>query len=386
MVGGPGSTWNQRFSELVRERSAPPLRADEVGLIGVFPGEGIGPEVTVAARTVLDALAERTGQRFEVVVGGAIGLASRRSSGHDLDEAATRFCAEVFDRRGAILAGPGGGRFVYELRQRFDLYCKLSPVFVAAPLVELGALRAAHVEGVDVLVFRDNVGGVYQGESRIETDALGNRCARHSFEYTERTVRRLVDVAARAAAQRRGRLSVILKNHGMPAFSELWQDLGAEAATSHGVDVEFLDVDYAAYRFVQKARELDVVVASNLFGDILCDLGALFAGSRGLGYSASYSAEGAAVYQTNHGAAYDLAGSDRANPAGHILSLAMLLHESFGLSESARLIVLALEEVWRGGGRTDDLGGGSAALGTRSFTERVVAALESRAVAREARP
>jgi 3-isopropylmalate dehydrogenase len=154
--------------------------------------------------------------------------------------------------------------------------------------------------------------------------------------------------------------------------------------------VTFANVDLAAYRLLQHPRELDVVVAPNLFGDVLADLGGVLLGSRGLSFSGNFAAGGASVYQTNHGAAHDLAGKDRANPVGQVLSLAMLLRESFGLAAEAALVERAVAEVYRLGFRTDDVAeAGCRAIGTREMAERIAAAVldlaaqftDSRAVA-----
>jgi 3-isopropylmalate dehydrogenase len=135
-------------------------------------------------------------------------------------------------------------------------------------------------------------------------------------------------------------------------------------------------VDYEAYRLIQHARDLDLIVTSNLFGDILCDLGAVLLGSRGLSFSGNFSGDGAAVYQTNHGAAYDLAGTDQANPVGQIFSLSMLLRESFGLSAAAGLIEAAVAYVWQRGWRTADLASpGSPVIGTCEMADRVADAV-----------
>jgi 3-isopropylmalate dehydrogenase len=156
----------------------------------------------------------------------------------------------------------------------------------------------------------------------------------------------------------------------------LWRACAEQIAAEEGVECLFLDIDHAAYHLLQHARDLDLLVAPNLFGDILCDLGGVLMGSRGLTYSANFTPAGAGVYQTNHGAAYDLAGTDRANPAGQILSLAMLLHESCGLSREAGLIERALADVWKRGFRTADLDlPGARVIGTREMAERVADAV-----------
>jgi 3-isopropylmalate dehydrogenase len=137
-----------------------------------------------------------------------------------------------------------------------------------------------------------------------------------------------------------------------------------------------LEIDNAAFQLIQNPRQFDVVVTSNLFGDVLADLGGVLLGSRGMCYGGSFAESGAAVYQTNHGAARELAGTDRANPVGQIMSLAMLLRESFDLNREAGLIEAAIADVWRQGLRTDDLAeAGCRLVGTREMGESVADAV-----------
>jgi len=192
--------------------------------------------------------------------------------------------------------------------------------------------------------------------------------AEQSFSYTEKQVRRILDVAVRIAQCRRGEIAVVLKDAGIPAISKLWKECSIEVASEYGVKYSFPNVDYAAYKLLQDPQDFDVIVASNLFGDILADLGGVLLGSRGITYSGNFSGNGSAVYQTNHGSCYDLASLNQANPAGQIFSLAMLLRESFNLGQEASLIEDAVAETWRQGWRTADLAEtGSRIVGTREM-------------------
>lgn len=345
-------------------------------VVGYVEGEGIGPEVVREALRVLAAVGSVTGCSLELRRGGLIGREAQSQCGRSLTEEVVQFCADVFSTAGAVLAGPGGGRFVYDLRKRFDLFCKISPIKTFEVLSEAGPLRAAHVRGVDMLLVRENCSDVYMGSETETFAAEGRRLDVHS-SYSESQVQRIVDVGARLAAHRRGKMTVVVKTDGVPLLSTLWKDCAQRAAAHEGVTCTFIDVDYAAYRLIQEPHGFDVVVASNLFGDILADLGGVLLGSRGLTHSGNFSAAGAAVYQTNHGAAYDLAGTDRANPVGQILSLAMLLRESFGLTREAGLIETAVAEAWRQGWRTEDLAAGAChVVGTRRMGELVAAAVQ----------
>jgi 3-isopropylmalate dehydrogenase len=379
-TGNIGSTgrWTDAVFRSRRGASAGALT------VGVLPGEGIGPEVISVALSVLFAVEAANGARFEIRTGGPIGFDAERRSGRPLTDEVATFCEDVFETGGAILAGPGGGRFVYDLRRRFDLFCKLSPVRPIEPLLEAGRLKARAVVGADVLVVRENTGGEYLGEWLETSDGREGRVCVHSYRYSERQVRRLLAVAAALAAGRRRRLDVIVKDGGIPGVSGLWRDLGREAAAKANVDVRFVDIDLAAYRLIQDPLSFDVIAASNLFGDVLADVGAVLVSSRGMSFSGNFSEEGAAVYQTNHGSALDIAGQGRANPIGQVASLAMMLRESFGLAREARWIEAGVADVLERGFRTFDIAEpGARVCGTAELGERIAAAVAEKARAAE---
>jgi 3-isopropylmalate dehydrogenase len=344
--------------------------------VGVLEGEGIGPSVVQAALVVLRAVASVSSFRIEEHLGSSIGTEAERETGEVLTSDVTKFCQSIFDRGGAVLAGAGGGRFVYEMRRQFDLFCKINPIVRSAALGRAGALRVSRTEGVDILVVRENSGGVYQGAWSDARSESGVRTAQHSFTYTDDQVRRVVRIAARLASERKGLLTLVGKPHGVPTISRLWIDCTREIARESAVRVRELEVDYAAYLLIQEPAQFDVIVTSNLFGDILSDLGGVLLGSRGLCYGASYSPTGQAVYQTNHGASLDLVGKDVANPVAQILSAAMMLRETFGRDTEADLIAAAVDEVWSQGIRTRDVAtAGCDIVGTREMAERIAEAV-----------
>ncbi len=340
-------------------------------LIGVLEGTGIGPQVVDAALLVLQSVEQVLDLKFEVRFGGLIGEAAIKEHGQWLPEDTATFCADIFQHRGAILNGPGGGRYVYDLRRRFDLFCKFVPVRPDPALAHAGKIAPQFLQNVDLLIIRDNTGGVYQGQWGDRATENG-RMAEHSFCYGEREVQRLVEVAVRAAAHRRGNLHVILKDGGVPTISALWRDIGQAAAKRHGLEAQFMNVDLAAYELIQNPARFDVLVAPNLFGDIIADICGVLVSSRGVTFSGNFDPQGHGVYQTNHGCAHDLAGADVANPGGQILSLAMLLRESFGLETAAARIETSLATVWRAGWRTADIAEpGCRILGTKAMAEKV---------------
>jgi 3-isopropylmalate dehydrogenase len=349
-------------------------------LIGVLEGSGIGPQVMGAVLAVLGAVEEATGIRFEIRHGGPIGEEAEALFGQALPDSVVEFIGQVFEQGGAILSGPGGGRYVYDLRCHFDLFCKFVPIRPWPELAQAGRLAPQHLRDIDLLIVRDNAAGVYQGQWQDRVAAEG-RVAEHSFSYSEAQVRRIVEVAARAASRRRGRLHVIVKHAGVPSISALWAEIGLALARQHRVAATIMNADLAAYELIQRPAQFDVMVAPNLLGDILADLGGVLLGSRGVTFSGNFDGHGRAVYQTNHGCAHDLAGTDVANPAGQILALAMLLRESFGLEEGAALIEQSLATAWRQGWRTADLAEpGCRVLGTRAMTERLVKGIFREAV------
>jgi 3-isopropylmalate dehydrogenase len=367
----------KRWARLIGIADKPRVRALPAFTIGVFPGEGISPEVIDAALTVLEAVESvNSGVKFDVRRGGAIGNEAIRECGEPLSPQVCNFCREVFAEGGAILAGAGGDRFVYETRRRFDLFCKLNPLVPATVPLLAGRFRPEHVAGVDILVVRENLGGVYQGEWSERKNRQNERVAEHRFSYSEPQIRRILQVAAALSLERRGELTVVVKPNGVPAISQLWIECARETARQSSIAVRELEIDYAVFQMLQNPKQFDVVVTSNMYGDVISDVGGVLLGSRGLCYGGNFSSSGAAVYQTNHGAAHDLAGTDRANPIGQIYSLAMLLRESFGLARGADLIHSAVERVWRSGARTFDLAeAGCQIVGTKEMGRRVAAAV-----------
>jgi 3-isopropylmalate dehydrogenase len=339
-------------------------------VVGVLPGEGIGPEVIDAALRVLDAAADAYGLTFEVRRAGDLGSGAY---GSRLTDDVGAFFASTFAAGGPVLCGPAGGRFVYELRARFDLYCKLVPVRPSPALADASILRPDRLAGIDVVVVRENIGGLYQG-SYARGD--GGRTASQSLTYTADQVDRVMQISARLARARRGRLTVVGKSGGIPEVSALWWERAEAAGAAFHVSTEALEVDNAGFQLVAEGARFDVVVAPNMLGDVVADTATLVLGSRGMAFSANVGDDGTGVYQTGHGAAYDIAGTDRANPVAMILSLAMLLRESLWLPEAATSVEDAVETVLADGYRTPDIAApGSQVVGTGGLASRIADSL-----------
>jgi 3-isopropylmalate dehydrogenase len=344
--------------------------------IGVFLGEGVGPEVVPVAMSLLDVLGQASSRRFELHEGGLIGLPAKEIHGSSLSPEVTSFAGDIFDRGGALFCGPGGDRFVYEMRRQFDLYCKFTPI---QPLVELrqaGQVRPEVVATADIIAIREGMGGIYQG-SWEEVDIDGDRVARHRFEYRESMVRRIVDVAIKLASQRRGRIHVVLKPGGIPSISSMWRRIAQEMVAGTGIALAELEIDNAVFQLIANPGQFDVVLSPNMFGDVLADCAALLLASRGLSYSGNFNDAGHGVYQTGHGAARDIAGKDIANPIGQILSLGMMLRESFCWPEADAALRQAVRETLGQGKCTGDTTmPGHEVVGTVEFGRLVKANLE----------
>ena len=348
------------------------LTADPL-VVGYFLGEGIGAEIVLPALDLLDTVCSKFGRKVESRRGGLIGKPAIEKTGKALTDEAIDFCSEIFSRQGAILCGPGGSRFVYELRALFDLYCKFTPLVPNLALQDTGCLRQSHLEGVDILAVRENTGGLYFGNSSTRKDEQDGNVVTHSYAYSEKQVRRILQSAFAAAGMRRGIVCVTIKPGGIPSISSLWQDQAEALRTETGVALNVLEIDNAVYQLIANPRAFDVVVSPNMFGDVLADAGALLLASRGMSYSGNFGQGGKAVYQTAHGAAYDLAGSDRANPLGQVLSVAMMLRESLGMPEAANLVIRSVEAVLDRGFRTADIASEkSVVVGTKEMCRLIL--------------
>ena len=333
----------------------------------LLPGDGIGPEVTAAARAVLDAV--RPGLEYSE---RPVGLAAIREVGapyeSDLIEVAREHDAVLFGAVGGSTHADGGQRpeaALFALRQELDLYANLRPIRAGA-LAARSPLREAVLDGTDFLLVRELTGGLYFGEKQLSADAALDTCA-----YTRPQIERIVERAFALSEARRGRLTSVDKANVL-ATSALWRSIVDEAAGRHpAVAVEHLLVDNAAMQLLLRPASFDVVVTENLFGDILSDEASLLAGGLGMIPSASFSDGGPALYEPAHGSAPDIAGRGVANPCAAILSAALLVRHTLGDDAAARAIERAVDETLAAGIATPDLGG-------EASTEDVTSAVTAR--------
>ena len=351
--------------------------------IVVLPGDGIGPEVTAAAESVLSRIAEISGHQFEVET-ALIGGAAMDAVGEPLPAATLEACG----RADALLLGAVGGprwsdpeapvrpeQGLLELRRRFGLFANLRPVPAFPALAALSPIKSELLEGVDVLFVRELTGGLYFGERQEQGD--GDR-AYDTMTYSEAEVERVAHVAFRAARGRRNHVTSVDKANVL-ASMRLWRRTVERVAAEYpGVELEHALVDACAMRIVREPKAFDVVLAGNLFGDILSDEAAVLAGSLGVLPSASLAEGSFGLYEPIHGSAPDIAGRGIANPIGATLSAAMLLRYSLGLEDEARSVERAVTSALDDGHVTADLAPpGRPSSTTREMTEAILGHLDT---------
>ncbi len=334
--------------------------------IALLPGDGIGPEVTYAARDVMLTVASRFGHRFEFDEHDVGGVAIDRH-GDPLPDATFDACRNA----DAVLLGAVGGprwddpklkrrpeQGLLNLRAGLQVYANLRPVKVLPSLVGLSPLRPDKVKNVDMLVVRELTGGIYFGAPKFRENLPGGGSrAVDTLEYTDSEVRRVAKMAFKLAQQRKQKVTSVDKANVLES-SRLWRQVVADVAVSFpGVVLEHRLVDSAAMQLIMQADTFDVIVTENMFGDILTDEAAVITGSLGLLPSASLGDSGPGLYEPIHGSAPDIAGRGIANPVGAILSAAMLCRYSLDLEEEARAIESATEKAIAEGTRTGDIGG-----------------------------
>ena len=352
-----------------------------------LPGDGIGPEVLRHAVRALSCIDARLGLglRFEE---GMIGGAALDATGHPLPED-TLERARAAD---ALLLGAVGGpawdaqpterrpeRGLLALRAALALFANLRPVQCRAALLSVAPLRESLLAGVDLLIVRELTGGIYFGEPRgSRTDERGVRSAYNTAVYDEGEIARVAEVAFQSARSRAKRLCLVDKANVLEV-SALWREVVTEIAAGYpDVALECMYVDNAAMQLVQAPKRFDVVLTSNLFGDILSDLASVLAGSIGMLPSASLNGR-FGLYEPCHGSAPDIAGQGRANPIAAMLSAAMLLRHSAHREDAACALEGAVDDALAEGWRTADIAVDDAlAVGTDEMADAVLSALESR--------
>ncbi|WP_309733217.1 3-isopropylmalate dehydrogenase [Chamaesiphon sp. OTE_75_metabat_556] len=315
--------------------------------IVAIPGEGIGPEVVQAALIMLQKVAALEGFTLQIDY-GLLGAPALAQSGSYFPPATAQLC----DGADGIVFGAVSQGGLLELRKHFDLFCNLRPIRMVDSLVAKSSLRPEKVRGLDLLIVRELVSGIYFGSSGRATDEQGDY-GYHTMRYGDREIQRIARSALQQAQQRRGLLTVAHKENALPHLP--WTRLvQAEATDFPGVVVEPMLVDNLAMQMVINPLRFDVILAGNLFGDILSDIGGGLVGSIGLLGSASLNADGFGLYEAIHGTAPDIAGRGIANPLG-TLGACVLMLQQWGEEQAAQRIVSAQARVLAQGYRTADL-------------------------------
>lgn len=347
----------------------------------LLPGDGIGPEIVEQARRVLDAVAARFGHEF-VYDTQLIGGTAIDETGDPLPQATV---ASARESDAIILGAVGGPKWdnpraqtrpeagLLQIRSDLKLFANLRPVRTHRQMLDASPLRRELIEGVDILFYRELTGGIYFGESTTSQDGL---TVSNAMTYSVYEIERIVRMAGQAARSRRGKLTSVDKANVL-AVSRLWRQTTDRIMAKEFQDVEHetVLVDAMAMHLLSRARDFDVVVTGNLFGDILTDEASMLPGSLGLLPSASLGSSGPGLYEPIHGSAPDIAGQGIANPLATILATAMALRHSLGLPTEASAVEAAVDTALDDGLRTKDIAGGGESIDTATMGSAVVAAV-----------
>ena len=352
--------------------------------LAVIPGDGIGPDVVEQTLLVLDKVGEKFGHTFQyhkVLAGGC----AIDATGGCLPQETIDVC-KASD---AVLLGAVGGwkwdtlpgdqrpeRALLGLRKALGLFANLRAALLFEQLADASPLKPEILAGgLDIVVVRELTGGIYFGEKGVKDTDLGP-AAYDIEQYAEEEVRRIAKVAFDMAMKRSKHVTSVDKANVLES-SRLWRRVVTEVAKDYPeVTLDHLYVDNAAMQLVRNPRQFDVIVTSNIFGDILSDEASQITGSIGMLPSASLAQGNFGMYEPVHGSAPDIAGQDKANPMATILSAAMMLRYTFGLGQEADAIENAVKSVLDQGYRTPDLFAGEGTLvGTAEMGRRIAEAI-----------
>ncbi|MGH7028997.1 MAG: 3-isopropylmalate dehydrogenase [Stellaceae bacterium] len=358
----------------------------------VLPGDGIGPEIMRQALRVADFFDRRQIASFAITE-GLVGGTAYDADGVPLTDATLGQALQS----DAVLFGSVGGpkweslpfelrpeRGLLRLRKEMDLFANLRPAVVFEALADASSLKRDLVAGLDLMIVRELTGGIYFGEPRgVERMPDGSRRGINTEVYSEAEIERVVRVACELAQKRQRRVCEVDKANVMESGG-LWREVARRVRDLDYPEIElsFMYADNCAMQLVRSPKQFDVIVTSNLFGDLLSDCAAMLTGSLGMLPSASLGAADAAgrrraLYEPVHGSAPDIAGQDVANPLAAILSFAMMLRYSFDLAEEADLVENAVRRALAGGARTNDITQpGAARVSTRVMGDTVLRELE----------
>ena len=360
--------------------------------VAVLAGDAIGPEIMAQAVRVFDVIQQHRDVAFELI-DAPFGAGAYFEHGKAFPDSTKAVC----DEADAILKGPVGLSFeesrkipveeqaergaILPLRARFDTFANFRPIFLSKDMAHFSPLKPEVIaDGIDILLIRELVGGLYFGEKERGTRDDGTRYVEETLEYTDAQVDRVLRVAFEQARKRKKVLHNIHKSNVLMS-SVFWNEILEEVRTDYpDVEVRHMLVDAAATALCLNPGQFDVMVMENMFGDILSDQGGGILGSLGLMPSACIGPD-KAYYEPSHGSAPDIAGKNIANPYSMIGSVAMMLEMSFGMTEESHAVWDAMKQVFEDGYTTADLGSGSGttqSISTDQFGDRVMEALDKR--------
>ena len=356
--------------------------------IAILPGDGIGPEIVAEAVKVLETLREVFGLAIHLEF-GLVGGAAIDATGSPLPAATL----DLVNQADAVLLGAVGGpkwepldisirpeKGLLGLRSELKLFANLRPAILFPELASASTLKPEVVAGLDILIVRELTGGIYFGQPRgIHTLANGEKQGINTLVYSESEIERIARVAFASAEKRQQKLCSVDKANVLET-TELWRQVVTRVSQDYPtVHLTHMYVDNAAMQLVRNPKQFDVIVTTNMFGDILSDLASQLTGSIGMLPSASLDANNKGMYEPIHGSAPDIAGQNLANPLATILSVAMLLRYSLNRLDLATAIEHAVQQVLQAGLRTRDIlgTGQDTVVTTREMGDAVVAQLRA---------
>jgi len=359
--------------------------------IAVLAGDGIGPEITVQALRVLDLIEQKRDVKFKCI-DAPFGASAYFSHGKSFPDITKELC----DSADAILKGPIGLSHeesekipveerpergaLLPMRRRLNTYANFRPISLPAGMAHFSPLKREVVgDGIDIMLIRELIGGLYFGGKESGTTDEGVRYVKETLEYDENQIRQILVVAFKESMKRKKVLHNIHKSNVLIS-SVLWNEVLEEVAKDYPeVTVIHMLVDAAATHLCLNPTQFDVMVMENMFGDILSDQGGGILGSLGLMPSACMGPD-KAYYEPSHGSAPDIAGKNMANPYSMIGSVALMLDMSFGMESEAKAVWQAMQSVFEAGFSTSDLSKGGdniQLLSTSEFADKVMMALEA---------
>ena len=349
--------------------------------IAVLPGDGIGPEVVREGLKVFSAIADKYGFSYELKE-GIIGGAAIDKYGEPLPESSL----DMAKNADAVILGAVGGpkwenldykirpeRALLGLRNQLDLYANLRPAKVFSTLIDASSLKKEIVENIDIMIVRELVGGIYFGKPKgVEKLKNGDERGVNTLVYTTPEIKRIAKIAFEVAFKRKKKVLSVDKANVLES-TELWRKVVTEVHADYpDIELSHMYVDNCAMQLINDPKQFDVIVTTNMFGDILSDEAAMLTGSIGMLPSASLGGENG-MYEPIHGSAPDIAGQNAANPIATIMSVAMMFNYSFEMNEVAEIIEKAVEKTLQNGYRTKDImDSGGKLVGTREMGDLIL--------------